>query len=167
MPLHPQATAVLKKMEEDGFRLSPEMTPTEMRGLTIQTQQDGTPAEVGRVADRVIRGPDGNDLPLRIFWPRGAGEGDRLPGVVVFFHGGGWVLGSIETHEPQVRSMVNRTGLVYVSVEYRLAPEHPFPAAVEDCYEATCWVAANAAELGVDPSRLPWRATRRAATWRR
>ena len=154
MPLHPQATAVLKKMEEDGFRLSPEMTPTEMRGFTIQSQQDSTPAEVGRVADRVIRGPDGNDLPLRIFWPDGAAESGGLPGVVVFFHGGGWVLGSIETHEPQVRSMVNRTGLVYVSVEYRLAPEDPFPAAVEDCYEATCWVAANAAELGVDPARL-------------
>ncbi|MDE0653292.1 MAG: alpha/beta hydrolase [bacterium] len=154
MPLHPQATTVLKKMEEDGFRLSPEMTPTEMRGQTIQSQQDGTLAEVGRVDDRIIRGPDGNDLPVRIFWPHGAGEGGGLPGVVVFFHGGGWVLGSIETHEPQVRSMVNRTGLVYVSVEYRLAPEDPFPASVEDCYEATCWVAANAAELGVDPARL-------------
>ena len=154
MPLDPQAVTVLKAMEEDGFVLSPEMTPTEMRGYTIQSQQDKGPAEVGRVADRVIRGPDGGDLPLRIFWPDGAGDGDRLPGVVVFFHGGGWVLGSIETHEPQVRAMVNRTGLVYVSVEYRLAPEHPFPAGPEDCYAATCWVAANAAELGVDPTRL-------------
>lgn len=154
MPLDPQAEKVLKAMEEEGFILSPDMTPTEMRGHTIQSQQEGEITEVGRVADRVIRGPDGNDLPLRIFWPRRAGEGDRPPGVVVFFHGGGWVIGSIETHEPQVRSMVNRTGLVYVSVEYRLAPEHPFPAAAEDCYEATCWVAANAAELGVDPTRL-------------
>ena len=154
MPLHPQATEVLAAMEEAGFRLSTEMTPTEMRGYTIQTQQDGALAEVGRVADRVIPGPDGGDLPIRIFWPHGAGEGDRLPGVVVFFHGGGWVLGSIETHEPQVRAMVNRTGLVYVSVEYRLAPEDPYPAAVEDCYAATCWVAAHAAELGVDPTRL-------------
>ena len=154
MPLDPQAVKVLKAMEEDGFRLSPEMTPAEMRNYTIQTRQAEGPAEVGRVVDRVIRGPDGNDLPLRIFWPHGAGEGDRPAGVVVFFHGGGWVLGSIETHEPQVRSMVNRTGLVYVSVEYRRAPEDPFPAAVEDCYAATCWVAANAAELGVDPSRL-------------
>ena len=154
MPLDPQASRVLEEMEEAGFRLSTEMTPTEMRGYTIQTQQDGALAEVGRVEDRVIRGPDGNDLPIRIFWPHGADEDDRLPGVVVFFHGGGWVLGSIETHEPQVRSMVNRTGLVYVSVEYRLAPEDPYPAAVEDCYAATCWVAANAAELGVDPTRL-------------
>ena len=154
MPLDPQAVMVLKAMEEGGFRLSPDMTPTEMRGFTIQSQQENEPAEVGRVADRVIRGPDGDDLPLRIFWPDGAGEGDRLPGVVVFFHGGGWVVGSIETHEPQVRAMVNRTGLVYVSVDYRLAPEHPYPAAPEDCYAATCWVAANAAELGVDPSRL-------------
>ena len=112
MPLHPQATKVLQKMEDDGFRLSPAMTPTEMRGHTIQSQQDGALGEVGRVEDRVIPGPDGNDLPIRIFWPHDAGEGGGdLPGVVVFFHGGGWVLGSIETHEPQVRSMVNRTGL--------------------------------------------------------
>ena len=154
MPLHPQATKVLQKMEDDGFRLSPEMTPDEMREHTIQSQQAAGPAEVGRVADRIIRGPDGDDLLLRVFWPEGAGEDGRLPGVVVFFHGGGWVIGSIETHEPQVRSMVNRTGLVYVSVEYRLAPEHPYPAAPEDCYAATCWVAENAAELGVDPARL-------------
>ena len=80
MPLHPQATEVLAAMEEDGFRLSPEMTPTEMRGYTIQTQQDGALAEVGRVADRVIPGPGGGDLPIRIFWPHGAGEGGRLPG---------------------------------------------------------------------------------------
>ncbi|MXZ29519.1 MAG: alpha/beta hydrolase [Acidimicrobiia bacterium] len=154
MPLDPQAITVLKRMEDDGFRLSPEMTADEMRAHTIQTQQEAGPAEVGRVEDRVIRGPEGNDLTLRIFWPHGAGDGDRLPGVVVFFHGGGWVLGSIETHEPQVRSMVNRTGLIYVSVEYRRAPEDPYPAAVEDCYAATCWVAANAAELGADPARL-------------
>lgn len=154
MPLDPQAEKVLQAMADDGFILSPDMTPTEMRGQTIQSQQEGEITEVGRVADRVIRGSDGSDLPVRIFWPHGAGEGDRPPGVVVFFHGGGWVIGSIETHEPQVRSMVNRTGMVYVSVEYRLAPEHPFPAAAEDCYEATCWVAANAAELGADPTRL-------------
>jgi len=155
MPLHPQATAVLKRMEEDGFRLSPEMTPTEMRGHTIQSQQEAGPAEVGRVADRIIRGPDGNDLPLRIFWPHGAGDGDRLPGVVVYFHGGGWVIGSIETHEPQVRSMVNRTGLVYVSVEYRLAPEDPFPPAESP---------ATARRAGSTPSSAALAATHQAAS---
>ena len=154
MPLDPQAATVLKAMEEDGFILSPDMTPAEMRNYSIQSQQANEPAEVGRVENRVITGPDGNDLPLRIYWPHGAGADGNPLGVVVYFHGGGWVLCDLETHDPQVRSMVNRTGLVHVSVDYRLAPEHPYPAGPDDCYAATCWVAANAAELGVDPSRL-------------
>ena len=154
MPLDPQAVTVLKAMEEDGFILSPDMTPAEMRNYSIQSQQAIEPAEVGRVENRVIAGPDGNDLPLRIYWPHGAGAGGNPLGVVVYFHGGGWVLCDLETHDPQVRSMVNRTGLVHVSVDYRLAPEHPYPAGPDDCYAAMCWVAANAAELGVDPSRL-------------
>ena len=143
-------------MDDAGFMLSVDMTPEQMRGRTIQSQQELGPAEVGRVAERVIRGPDGDDLPLRIYWPHGADTGadGGRNGVVVFFHGGGWVVGDLDSHDPQVRSMVNRTGLVYVSVGYRLAPEHPFPAGPDDCYEATCWVAANAAELGVDPARL-------------
>ena len=156
MPLDPQAVTVLQAMDDAGFMLSVDMTPEQMRGRTIQSQQELGPAEVGRVAERVIRGPDGDDLPLRIYWPHGADTGadGGRNGVVVFFHGGGWVVGDLDSHDPQVRSMMNRTGLVYVSVGYRLAPEHPFPAGPDDCYEATCWVAANAAELGVDPARL-------------
>ena len=126
-----------------------------MRDFTIQSQQEAGPAEVGRVEDRVIRGPDGDDLPLRIFWPHGAGDGGRLPGVVVFFHGGGWVIGSIETHEPQVRAMVNRTGLVYVSVGYRLAPRGPVPGRGGGLLRGhVLGGRQRPAELGVDPARL-------------
>ena len=74
--------------------------------------------------------------------------------MVVFFHGGGWVIGGIDSHDGQVREMVNRTDMVYVSVDYRLAPEARFPAAAEDCYAATQWVAANAASIGADAARL-------------
>jgi len=88
---------------------------------------------------------------VRVYRPDGA----AVPApVVVFFHGGGWVLGSIATHDATCRGLANRTGAVYVSVDYRLAPEHPYPAAPEDCYAATCWVADHAADLGVDPGRL-------------
>jgi acetyl esterase len=81
-------------------------------------------------------------------------QGEKPLPVVVYFHGGGWVIGSIETHDAPCRELANRSGAIVVSVEYRMAPEHPFPAAPEDCYAATAWVADHAAEFGGDPARL-------------
>lgn len=101
--------------------------------------------------DRVIDGP-GGDLPIRIYRPA-AGESGAAP-VVVFFHGGGFVAGDLDTHDGTARMHAGNVGAVVVSVDYRLAPEHPFPAAVEDAMAATEWVAAHATELGVDPNRL-------------
>jgi acetyl esterase len=74
--------------------------------------------------------------------------------VLVFFHGGGWVVGNVESHDTMCRHLANRAGCAVVSVDYRLAPEHKFPAAVDDCFTATAWVAGNAAALGIDPGRL-------------
>ena len=101
--------------------------------------------------DRVIDGP-GGDLPVRIYRPAGAAASGAP--VVVFFHGGGFVAGDLDTHDGTARLHAAGADAVVVSVDYRLAPEHPFPAAVDDAFAATKRVAAHAGELGVDPARL-------------
>lgn len=107
------------------------------------------PEPVGRVENRTFPGP-GGDVPIRIYTPAGAGPHPAL----VYFHGGGWVLCNLETHDGTCRSLCNQAGCVVVSVDYRLAPENKFPAGLEDCHAATKWVADHAAELGVDPNRI-------------
>ncbi|MDH3756178.1 MAG: alpha/beta hydrolase [Acidimicrobiia bacterium] len=151
MPLDPASQMVLELMSEVGVVLDVTKSVDEMRAMLAPDPEAELPP-VGGVQDQVIPGPDG-DIAVRIFHPVGSDDADPLP-VVVFFHGGGWVIGSVESHEVPVREMVNLTGAIYVSVEYRLAPEHPFPAAVEDCYAATVWVAESAASFGGDASRL-------------
>jgi len=107
------------------------------------------PMPVAELRDIAIPGP-GGPIPARLYR---ASAGGVLP-VLVFFHGGGWVVGDIESHDTVCRHLANRAGCAVVSVDYRLAPEHKFPAAVEDCFAATAWVAGNAAALGVDAARL-------------
>jgi acetyl esterase len=104
---------------------------------------------VAAVEDRLIPGPAG-DLSVRVYTPWGQGP---FP-LVVFFHGGGWVLGDLDTHDPFCRSLCAGAGCVVVSVGYRLAPEHRFPAAVDDALAATRWVAKHAAEIGGEPIRI-------------
>jgi acetyl esterase/lipase len=118
------------------------------------------PIPVGRVEDRAIPGPD-QEIPVRVYWPE-TGGASTAPPVVVFFHGGGWVLAGLHTHDQLCRMITAGAGVITVSVDYRLAPDHRFPAAVEDAYAATCWAADHAAghaaghadELGGDPARL-------------
>jgi len=105
--------------------------------------------ELVRVEDAVIPGPAGN-MSIRIY----ANSNDADLPVVAFFHGGGWVLSSIDGHDSLARRLAARTGALVVSVEYRLAPEHPFPAPHDDCWAATTWLAEHAATIGGDPSRL-------------
>ena len=104
-----------------------------------------------RVEDRDITGPAG-PLGIRIYWPPTTSE-DATP-VVVFFHGGGFVVGDLDTHDGTCRQHAVGADVIVVSVDYRLAPEHPYPAAVEDAWAATLWVAEHAAEIGADPTRL-------------
>jgi acetyl esterase len=107
------------------------------------------PEPVGDVNDQTFPGPDG-EISIRIYTPQGNGPFPML----VFFHGGGWVIGDIESHDPVCRRLTNLTNCVVISVDYRLAPEHPFPAAPEDCYAALQWVATHASELRGDATKI-------------
>ncbi|HWA01951.1 MAG TPA: alpha/beta hydrolase [Rhizomicrobium sp.] len=111
----------------------------------------GGDAPIGRSEDRSIPGP-GGEIRVRVYTPVGAG-GTLLPGMV-FFHGGGFVIGDLETHDDLCRCLSNASQCRVVSVDYRLAPEHRFPAAVEDCFAATKYVSAHAGEFGIDSARL-------------
>lgn len=105
-----------------------------------------------RTEERRIGHGDVTDIPVRIYWPPTADQ-DDLP-VVVYYHGGGWALGSLDTHDHVARAHAVGTDAIVVSVDYRLAPEHPFPAGVDDCWAALRWVGENAAEFGGDPTRI-------------
>lgn len=104
---------------------------------------------VGSIEDKQIEGRNG-PIPLRIYRPIGDGP---FPATMMF-HGGGWVIGDLDTVDAQSRQVCNQAGCVVVAVDYRLAPEHRFPAAAEDCYDATVWTHAHAKEIAVDPSKL-------------
>ena len=107
-----------------------------------------------RIEERTIGHGELTDIPVRIYWPAGDDTADVELPVVVFYHGGGFALGDLETHDPVARSHAVGAEAIVVSVDYRLAPEHPFPAGVNDCWAALRWVAENAAELGGDPNRI-------------
>ncbi|WP_157463795.1 alpha/beta hydrolase fold domain-containing protein, partial [Deinococcus pimensis] len=123
----------------------------EMRAVTLArtAQMPRRPVEIASTRDLTVPGP-ASDLPARLYVPRGEGP---FP-LTVFFHGGGFVAYSVETHDPLCRELCAESGSMVLSVEYRLAPEHPFPAAVEDAFAALRWAADHAAELGADASRL-------------
>jgi acetyl esterase len=105
-----------------------------------------------RIEDRTIGHGELTDIPVRIYWPPIADE-DALP-VVVFYHGGGFALGDLDTHDPVARAHAVGAEAIVVSVDYRLAPEHPYPAGVDDCWAGLQWVGEHAAELGGDPNRI-------------
>jgi acetyl esterase len=105
-----------------------------------------------RIEERTVGYGDLTDVPVRIYWPPIAAH-DNLP-VVVFYHGGGWCLGDLETHEAVARAHAVEAEAIVVSVDYRLAPEHPFPAGIDDSWAALRWVGEHAAELGGDPNRI-------------
>jgi acetyl esterase len=139
MPLDPQAQAIVQLLDASALpdlsTVSPEFMRRGVQAM-VEARPGGEP--VARVEDREIPGPAGA-IPVRI---------------LVFFHGGGFVICNLDSHDGTCRLLCNGAGCMVVSVDYRLAPEAKFPAAPEDCYAATCWAAENAAALGADPQRL-------------
>ena len=156
MPLDPEAKASLEKRVEMGVLEPHESSPEEARAL--QAARPNLPGpEVASVSDHMAPGPHG-EVPVRVYVPAGgevpASAGTTGLPVCMWFHGGGWVIGSVATNDATCRALANAAGAIVVSVDYRLAPEHKFPIPFDDSYAATVWAAANAASLGGDPSRL-------------
>jgi acetyl esterase len=151
MPLDPQLKPLIDLMVSDPNAKPPhEQSPEEARaGYLALAAMFGPGEQVGRVEDRTIPGPAGK-IPVRIYVP----EGDGPFGVLVFYHGGGFVIGDLESHDKECRALCNRAECVVVAVDYRLAPEHPFPAAPEDCFAALEWVGGHARSFRGDPTRL-------------
>lgn len=151
--MDPQVIALLEKLSALNLPavagLSPEAAREQMEA-SVRARQ-ALPTTVGAIESLTIPGP-GGDIPCRLYRPEGAGS-DPLP-VVVFYHGGGHVIGSLDTHDATARSLCAGGNCLLVSVDYRMGPEHYFPAAVDDSYAALEWVAANAASIGGDAGRI-------------
>jgi acetyl esterase/lipase len=152
MAVTPEVQSVLDAVAALGGPPPEEQTPEALRRAYVQLNGLATRAEMASVTDRMFPGPAGG-VPVRVYTPSTA-PGPRP--ALVHFHGGGWVIGDLETHDATVRALAAASGVTVVAVDYRLAPEHPFPAAVEDSLAAVRWVASpeGASALGVDPARL-------------
>jgi acetyl esterase len=150
MPLDPQAKAFLDQVAASGAPGFDQMTVQQAReAIRALFATREPPLPLKKVEDRVVN-VGGVKLPVRIYTPDANGP---LP-ILVFFHGGGWVVGDLESHDGTCRALANGAGCIVIAVDYRLAPEHKFPAAADDCYGATKWAALNAASFGGDPTRI-------------
>jgi acetyl esterase/lipase len=150
--MQPDVAMVLELVAAMGLPPMDTLSAADARALMAATAAARPPGpDVGEVTDGVIAGPSA-DLPYRLYRPAGPPEGPRP--LVVYFHGGGWVLGDLDSDDPLCRDLCDRTGAVVVSVNYRHAPEVRFPAAALDAFRAVQWAAANAVELGGIPSSL-------------
>lgn len=147
--LDPQAAALLEQFDSGISPPSSTLSVESGRRILDDIFTVSDPEPVDEVVDIEIQGPNG-PIPLRIYAP----EEDGPVPVFVFIHGGGWVRGSLDAYDGVCRRVTNRAECLVVSVDYRRAPEHPFPAGFEDCYAATEWAATHAADLGGDPERV-------------
>jgi acetyl esterase len=153
--LDPDAAAVYKAFQEAGRPAYETLPPSEARELYLAARVvvNPEPPELAKVDKLAIPAAHGA-IAARLYVPNTLRKTNGLAPCLVFFHGGGWVIGNLDTHDVVCRKLAVEGELIVISVDYRLAPEHKFPAAVDDAITATKWVAANAQKLGVDASRL-------------
>ncbi|MEB0055579.1 MULTISPECIES: alpha/beta hydrolase [unclassified Variovorax] len=152
--LHPQARALMDLMAERGVPPTHTLSPAEARAFYRErrTFTQPEPPQVAAVRELTATTPQG-DIPLRLYRPLGSDATTVLP-VLVYYHGGGWVIGDLDTHDTLCRELANAAGCAVVAVDYRMGPEHRFPAAVDDVLAATRWVREQAGALRLDPGRL-------------
>ena len=150
MPVDAQVAPLLDLFAAVGLFADLAVTPADVRAMT-SAGDTVSEVEVAEVRNLTIPGGDGQDMAVRIYRPAGAAESSPA---VAYFHGGGWVIGSIDSHDDTCRRLANLSNFVFFSVEYRLAPEAAWPAAPDDCLAAVDWMRSNAAELGIDPSNV-------------
>jgi acetyl esterase len=148
MPLDPQAQRVLDQMAALGLPPNHTVTPEQAR-INRKSRPLAPGPEVAKVDNRLLPGP-GSKIPVRIYTPEGTGP---FP-VLVWFHGGGWVIGDLDSADPTARRLTVGARCVVVSVDYRLAPETKFPGAADDCYAVTTWVAQHATSINADADRI-------------
>jgi acetyl esterase len=155
MALDRDAERVLEMVRLSGRPPYETLSAPEARELFLATREvlAPDPPPVAEIREPSAPGPTGAAIPLRIYRGVGTAPGDTLP-ALVYFHGGGWVIGDLDTHDSLCRHLANAAQCIVVAVDYRLAPERKFPAAVEDCFDATSWIAREAAALGIDRERL-------------
>lgn len=151
MPLDPQAAALLKMMKRMGLPLMRHLPIEEARKSMEELAMMSAPRPAGLVREALLPGP-ATDIPVRIYNP--AAGGNKLYPVLVYFHGGGFCMGGLNSHDALCRDFCMDVGVTVVSVAYRLAPEHKFPAATDDCLAATCWIGANISRFAGDPRRI-------------
>ena len=153
--LDPDAAAVFKAFQEAGRPPYETVTPAEARELYLKGRvvTNPEPPELESVQPLAIPSPAG-PIAARIYTPMRLRKANDLAPCLVFFHGGGWVIGDLDSHDVVCRKLADEAELMVVSVDYRLAPEHKFPAAVDDAIASTKWIAENSRRLGIDASRL-------------
>ncbi len=153
--LDPDAAAVFEAFKAAGRPAYETLTPPEAREFYTQARfvMNPEPPALEKAEDISIPAPHGS-IPARLYTPKTLRRKDGLAPCLVFFHGGGWVIGNLETHDVVCRQLAHEGELLVISVDYRLAPEHKFPAAIDDAITATQWTADNARRLGIDASRL-------------
>lgn len=152
--LHPDAARVCEMIVAANRPALETLSPADAREAYLASRRalQPDPEPVAAAADLQAGGPAG-PIPLRLYRGIGADESQLQP-ALVFFHGGGWVIGDLESHDQVCRALANAASCIVVAVDYRLAPEHKFPAAVDDAIAATRWIAGNAQSLGIDAARL-------------